>query len=432
MQKLEIRYFGPVKECDIEISDFLVFTGTQASGKSTVAKSIFFFNHIKNILLQLVQRMNYESNDEIMNFTLRERLKREIRSNFLQIFGTTMAMDSRMRLKYTYENGYSITISLIDTPSQKNFADVKISDELWKKLCTFEQSIKKEESLDLLELSKAIYSDIFCDEYQTVYIPAGRSLMTLLSSQINYFYSTMDDIQKRSIDYCTQNYLERILRLKSFFTTSYSQIVDEVITTTNRKINKDVLGKAVRISHQILKGEYKNVSGEERLQISDDRYVKINYASSGQQESVWILNVLFYYLLNNIRAHFIIEEPESHLFPDAQKLIVEYIAMAKNQKNKVTLTTHSPYVLGSINNLLYAKKIADRNRKSEVEKIIPEQFWLDYNSIGAYFVKDGQVLNIRNDEYNDIDHDVIDGASRVINSDFEKMVDIDLEKGSNT
>ena len=164
MQKLEIRYFGPVKECDIEISDFLVFTGTQASGKSTVAKSIFFFNHIKNILLQLVQRMNYESNDEIMNFTLRERLKREIRSNFLQIFGTTMAMDSRMRLKYTYENGYSITISLIDTPSQKNFADVKISDELWKKLCTFEQSIKKEESLDLLELSKAIYSDIFCDK----------------------------------------------------------------------------------------------------------------------------------------------------------------------------------------------------------------------------------------------------------------------------
>ena len=36
-------------------------------------------------------------------------------------------------------------------------------------------------------------------------------------------------------------------------------------------------------------GEYRNVNGEERLQVSEDRYVKINFASSGQQEAVWIL-----------------------------------------------------------------------------------------------------------------------------------------------
>ena len=63
------------------------------------------------------------------------------------------------------------------------------------------------------------------------------------------------------------------------------------------------------------------MNGEERLQVSEDRYVKINFASSGQKEAVWILNVVFYYLLNNKKTFFIIEEPESHLFPDAQKLM---------------------------------------------------------------------------------------------------------------
>lgn len=85
---------------------------------------------------------------------------------------------------------------------------------------------------------------------------------------------------------------------------------------------------------QILHGEYRNVDGEERLQLADDRYIKINFASSGQQEAVWILNVVFYYLLNNKKSFFIIEEPESHLFPNAQKLMAEFISLAKMVETK--------------------------------------------------------------------------------------------------
>lgn len=88
--------------------------------------------------------------------------------------------------------------------------------------------------------------------------------------------------------------------------------------------------------------------------------MKINFASSGQQEVVWILNVIFYYLRNNKKAYFIIEEPESHLFPNAQKLIAEFISLARNNgRNQVFITTHSPYILGTVNNLLYADKISE-------------------------------------------------------------------------
>ena len=55
----------------------------------------------------------------------------------------------------------------------------------------------------------------------------------------------------------------------------------------------------------ILGGEYRSVNGEERLYFGED-YVKINYASSGQQEAVWIVNMLFYYMLGKRKTFFII------------------------------------------------------------------------------------------------------------------------------
>jgi predicted ATPase len=51
----------------------------------------------------------------------------------------------------------------------------------------------------------------------------------------------------------------------------------------------------------------------------------------------------------------VVEEPEAYLFPVAQKQIIDLIALLANQnENQVIVTTHSPYILSSFNNLLYA------------------------------------------------------------------------------
>ncbi len=42
MHQLYLKNVGPIKECKINITEFDVFTGAQASGKSTIAKSVFF------------------------------------------------------------------------------------------------------------------------------------------------------------------------------------------------------------------------------------------------------------------------------------------------------------------------------------------------------------------------------------------------------
>ncbi|MCF2613298.1 MULTISPECIES: AAA family ATPase [Fusobacterium] len=48
-EKIIINNLGPLKSCKLYIKDFMIFTGQQASGKSTIAKSIFFFKNIKII-----------------------------------------------------------------------------------------------------------------------------------------------------------------------------------------------------------------------------------------------------------------------------------------------------------------------------------------------------------------------------------------------
>ena len=181
---------------------------------------------------------------------------------------------------------------------------------------------------------------------------------------------------------------------------------------------------------QILHGEYRNVDGEERLQVAEDRYVKINFASSGQQEAVWILNVVFYYLLNNKKSFFIIEEPESHLFPNAQKLITEFISLAKNGGNKILLTTHSPYILGTINNMLYANRISKEVDDGILGKIINPLKWLDFEKLSAYYVESGVIQSCLDEEFEAINNEIIDGASDQINNDYEKMADLLYDSGT--
>lgn len=50
MQKIMIHNLGSIVHCEMDIDDFIVCTGPQASGKSTVAKSIFFFKNLKNLM----------------------------------------------------------------------------------------------------------------------------------------------------------------------------------------------------------------------------------------------------------------------------------------------------------------------------------------------------------------------------------------------
>lgn len=418
MERIEINKLGPIEQCNLEIKDFMVFTGPQASGKSTIAKSIFFFKNLKTMLWREISKKNLTDNENTA-LTVKQRFLKEIRSTFLQTFGSTWCMDNHMSIKYWYTDDIYVRISLRKNSELPNYIWIDMSKTLSDFLRTFDNKL----IADIQETKKEIY-DFFQDDMEVIYISAGRNMMTLFSSQLMYWYSMMNDEQKRSLDYCTQSYLEKILEMKTFFSNNDIKniIIHEMMSS--KKNNIDNLLKCSYLMENILNGQYQNIDGEERLEIKNGKYVKINFASSGQQEAMWILNVIFYYLANNKKMYFIIEEPESHLFPNAQKLITEYISLAKNNGSKILLTTHSPYILGTINNLLYANKISSKVKQEKLEKIIDKKEWIAFDKFAAYYLEKGTVNTCTDEEFESINNEVIDDVSDVINEDFDKMISL--------
>lgn len=108
MHHLYIKNVGPIKECKIDIENFSVFTGAQASGKSTIAKAIYFFRTIKEDILDIILRSHSLSNE----ISLYNAVLRRIRDKFLQIFGSSRAMSNDMLMCYNYNENTHVEITL--------------------------------------------------------------------------------------------------------------------------------------------------------------------------------------------------------------------------------------------------------------------------------------------------------------------------------
>jgi predicted ATPase len=95
MQKIIIKNFGPVKDAEIEIKKVLVLIGEQASGKSTIAKLIYFFKTLRRELAIL----DFHAMDINLHFSSSTR---EIFYNF---FGSKLiSPDFQIIFYYNLEN----------------------------------------------------------------------------------------------------------------------------------------------------------------------------------------------------------------------------------------------------------------------------------------------------------------------------------------
>ncbi len=426
MSKIEIKDLGPVNKCVMDIDHFMVLTGAQASGKSTIAKAVFFCKSIKDDIYDIItKRVLLGANNTLFHDVIKV-----LRSKFLQLFGTSMAMKPTMKLVYQYDDKTFIRISL---KLQEGY-DYLLPRYVWidfsENINDFFRKTVPVQSIQSGEL-KLQLNDLFKDDCETIFIPAGRSLISLFTSQLNYLFTTMDDEQKRSIDFCTQKYIEKILRIRPLFENGIDGLISQKRNTPGAKIDFKAIDKLLELMKDVLKGRYVFKDNEERLYIDEKHFVKINYTSSGQQETVWIFNILLHLLINNTKAFIILEEPEAHLYPEAQKKVVEILAFIAGKSSNVLMTTHSPYILGAINNLIYAEKLGENpDLHRMVNEQVEEEFHIKNHS--AYFLEDGKMESCVEEESEGglIVNEVIDGASSDINNLYDRLFDIEYGQES--
>ncbi|WP_334090496.1 AAA family ATPase, partial [Helicobacter typhlonius] len=139
--------------------------------------------------------------------------------------------------------------------------------------------------------------------------------------------------------------------------------------------------------------------------------------------------------LNNVkfnkeRFSLFIEEPELSLFPNAQKRLIEYLVdlcfyLNPKKTIQVAFSTHSPYILSTLNCLLLAHQVGNKTRV--VESIIPSRFWLDIKRFDAFKIKNGEVKSIIDKETKLILADEIDEVSEEIGEMFDSLLDLEYK-----
>lgn len=450
MQKLLIRNFGPITSADVEIEDFMVLIGPQASGKSTISKSIYLFKSLKDDLVRYIID-TIEENSGLQEPAT--AFKKKIRTKFVSFWGTTKHL-SQFRLEYVYGTSKTITLFLDKGYVKAEFSQI-FHDELHHIFKETSNFIKKNQNINRAFASaseiitndsekKAFYRKVenlvnalFEDDRLSLYIPAGRSLLSTLSDPLQKMLLTRivgqgsdkngDIVDPYLLDYSLKAFIERISNSKNGYNQNLETVIKDRAKYTNEPVDNESLKIVLEIFDKILKGRYRfDKDGEKVLLPNLDKFVKLSFASSGQQEVVWILLQIFSIVLNRTKIFMVIEEPEAHLFPVAQNDMVELICLLSNlNNNQIMITTHSPYILSSLNNFIYAGKLG-KTKPLAVSKLVNKKVWLKPERVAAFYIENGILNNIIDDELQLIKAEEIDRASSLINQQFNHLFELDL------
>jgi len=433
MQRLTIHNFGPIRDAEVQRNRLFILIGPQSSGKSTIAKLVYFFLHVRDevtsFIIECVENDQFKGTDVL--------LQKRLRNRFVEFFGPAPQTPDVL-IRYEYHQDCFLEVTL--DKEQHKYVTPRFSVEMQRRIrkllgqsldqvknkrrspgfISTVRRLASEKDRDLLlETVKKSCNEIFAYNKDLVFIPAGRSLLSTLADQIQLIHPHL-------LDYPVRQFIEAVNSSKAFFDRSLDDIIVERQVLSTDRLWFSGIRRAQAYVKRILKGEYRYDKEGGKIFVNSRVYTKINYASSGQQESVWILLTLFLVVLEKSKALVIIEEPEAHLFPDAQKDIVEFIAFVFNELQcDFLVTTHSPYVLASVNNLLYAKELATKGLGQRVARIIPEDRWLPPHEVGGCFVAQGSISALKSGETAALKTELLDAVSSAINDEYEELLAIE-------
>lgn len=456
MEQILIKNFKSIKNINkkhIQIKQFTIFFGEQASGKSTIAKLIYFFKTIPNeIFFEVLQNYN-----DINNVNINEILTQRLRKYFVILFGATRHLQD-FEITYTYASRNLLyikkdiytgnlyiaiwdSITKLSVNTSRQLKQLKKPNRLEDQL-TYDADLQRIRTVFLQQLKNKF------DDRTVVFMPASRNITVSLDHHLNKIYSEIDKslISSHNTtssfesenEYLIMQFIKHANYLKDIFSRSGSfqgLIQDEISIGTN--VKSDVVEKILQKMESIIKGKYSFDEYGEKIYFNNKEYVFIGNSSSGQQEVIRLIQDIFVSIIRQEKTCKIYEEPESHLFPSAQKILLELLVMLNNvnENSQLIINTHSPYLLTSLNNLLYASLSAHENptKIEEINQVISPYERFKVNSRGkimnfnAYFLENGEITDMVDKEEQLIDAAYLDIISEQLSTTFHQLMNIRYE-----
>jgi predicted ATPase len=416
--KLIVKNFGPLEDIEIEVREMVTFIGAQASGKSTLAK-----------LLSIFEDENFRRNNKI---TFEDELRKYNMFSFLREDSYIFYKRKKMGFVYSFvhknsksekfdygENLKSRFIKLsnerkttrIEEDYFNSFHKILLTDQAlyFENRDKAYEAFKKKTQMFLLSDTSVLSFDDFFDFYEnllaefgiivkfdSLYIPSERNFLHLIAENTLGLINNNIQIPKH------------ILNIGQEYEKALNSIKELPLNLIDKTLIYKRDGKTSYIYH------------------SENEKINLLESASGLQSIIPILLLVEYSksLKEKYNFNFVVEEPELNLYPQAQHELVKYLV--KNclfRRKNLILTTHSPFILASINNLLLAFDKGKNNPK-EVAKIIKKESWLNPNNFIAYELKNGKAKKIMNDKLGQIDENMIDKVSDVFSNEFDKLLDL--------
>ncbi len=450
---LKVKNFGPLKDVEIDLTnkDLIVLIGPQASGKSTIAKllGIFtefglwkpgveintFFEDIKAYGIEWLGREHISYHSPLFSFGISSRDKTTATlEKPLLVFKFATSIPNRydtridtLREIVNSKHGYLAPLVLNELHSILSdllFFIEKIHEEYTDSNALYQlpskseikdwlqalQSLKnfsrdsKDEILNALSFCSGSFNRImtFLEIQRLGFIPTERNLVPTIKNL------ALSPEQQLQIPIYLSKFLQKLKHSQTFFKQKEIHFLNVTYSLENDK---------------------------EYILLGDGEKVEFHESSSGLQSVIPIVLVVDYLASSdNFSNHtFIIEEPELNLYPSTQKKLVEFlIEKCTKNGNKLIITTHSPYILTALNNHITAHHVAQTRPEmaDEVAAKIPQEQWLDYSKVGAYYVADGTAKDIMHKEHPIINYEQIDDVADDLGETYDSLIEMEYRKAN--
>lgn len=414
MENIKIENFAGIKAIEFEFNSISILIGPQGSGKSITVKLLYFF---KSFFSEIIRSIESEESKRELDAKQKDKFTTFFPKNSWPKgnFKITYELDETFIILEKVNNrlnfDYSENLKSAVAQARKIYSDEKKKMSIDPKRNSFYQQRELSEKVEKYLSSKI--SEV--SRYSQFFVPAGRSFFANIQKSIFSFLSDNRSLDPFLIEF--GSYYESFKRI--YRDEGFGKIDD-------RRFDE--------IVSEILNSSYLREKDKDYLVHDDNRRVNLSNASSGQQETlplIVILRALNIIHFSGRGSTIYIEEPEAHLFPNAQKAIVELLARTfNNKRNKfqIIVTTHSPYILSSFNNLLEAGRLSElkQSQLKSISKIVPKEEQIGQNLIAAYSLNKGKKESLIDKESNLISQTLLDTVSNEIAIQFGKLLDIEF------
>lgn len=388
MKNLIIKNFGPIKDLDITLKRVNIIIGPQSSGKSTVLKVACFCDWIER------QVAISQEPDKYLNAGF-----------FVKNLVTFHKLEGFMH-KDTYIKYNNDAISFDYNASNNK--------------CTYKWSNAKRWNYKRSKIA---------------YIPSERNLVAAIPNwfQVSMYNNNILDFMKEW-EFARKKFTKKEQILGLPFSYRYNpndyndHIVDDNgidVKLTNASSGLQSLTPLYIMIRYLTKEFFKDTQTKVEDSMLRDKLKMIvsneciNKTHSQQNEIVE--NILVPY-----RSDLFIEEPEAHIFPSTQKDFIYNLINQLNgqRKHSCFIATHSPYIMTALNNLIIAGELIATNKEfvPTIKTKFPKRQTLRCNDVAAFFMKDGIIESILDEELHLISADALDSASQEISEDFNFLL----------